>query len=179
MSTYYQKLKSPQWQRVRLRIMERDNFTCWICGDKNNTLNIHHKTYRKGAEPWEYDDENFVTLCESCHHKSHERIEAVKNNMMNQSYFIVLDAMNEGGKKLHHLCSFAELLNSSAKSNHLLGIYMHLHNFLKSDCFCKLSNEEKIKLTIEAITLIHDDYKNNPFTTLDAMIDNPKLKNEK
>lgn len=72
MSTYYQKLKSPQWQRKRLEIMERDDFTCRSCGSKEKTLNVHHKTYRKNADPWDYDNDNFITYCEDCHGKWHE-----------------------------------------------------------------------------------------------------------
>lgn len=34
-------------------------------------LNIHHKYYIYGKEPWEYDNEALVTLCTSCHQKRH------------------------------------------------------------------------------------------------------------
>lgn len=67
MSNYAQKLKDPRWQRKRLEIMERDKFACQRCQSTENTLNVHHRTYRKGAEPWDYENENFVTLCEGCH----------------------------------------------------------------------------------------------------------------
>ncbi len=71
MSEYWQKLKSPMWQKKRLEIMKRDNFTCVSCGDNQNTLNVHHKTYRKGASPWDYDDSLLITLCEECHYNMH------------------------------------------------------------------------------------------------------------
>lgn len=51
--------------------MERDDFTCRSCGSKDKTLNVHHKTYRKNAEPWDYEDENFATYCEECHGTMH------------------------------------------------------------------------------------------------------------
>jgi hypothetical protein len=70
--SYYEKLKSPQWQRKRLEIMQRDEFTCVSCGCKEKTLNVHHKTYRKNAAPWDYDDENFITYCEECHGSIHQ-----------------------------------------------------------------------------------------------------------
>jgi hypothetical protein len=69
--TYYEKLKDPRWQRKRLEVMERDNFTCRSCGCNDKTLNVHHKTYRKNAEPWDYDDDNFITYCEDCHGSVH------------------------------------------------------------------------------------------------------------
>ena len=52
---------------MRLKIMERDGFTCQFCNAKDKTLNVHHKYYQKGLEPWEYDDYTFVTCCEECH----------------------------------------------------------------------------------------------------------------
>jgi len=72
MSSYYEKLRHPLWQKKRTQIMQRDNFTCVSCGNQEKTLNVHHKTYRKGADPWDYDDENFITYCEDCHGGVHE-----------------------------------------------------------------------------------------------------------
>lgn len=97
--TYWQKLRDPRWQKKRLEIMQRDDFMCQNCFDSGSTLNVHHKTYTKGAEPWEYDEENFVTLCESCHKSNHELIETIKHRvfapfmheilyeLMNNEYF--------------------------------------------------------------------------------------------
>lgn len=65
--TYAEKLKDPRWQRRRLEILNRDNFTYQKCGDKENTLHIHHRWYKFGKEPWDYPDEILVTLCEKCH----------------------------------------------------------------------------------------------------------------
>lgn len=64
---YFAKLKDPKWQKKRLEILQRDNFTCQICGDKKNTLHVHHRTYLQNRDLWEYADTFFVTLCESCH----------------------------------------------------------------------------------------------------------------
>jgi len=52
--------------------MERDNHRCMICGEDSLLLNVHHLRYRKGAEPWEYDDCELVTLCEDCHKMVHD-----------------------------------------------------------------------------------------------------------
>jgi hypothetical protein len=65
--TYAEKLRNPRWQKKRLEIMQRDDFTCRLCGDKESTLHVHHKEYFNGREPWEYDEENFVTYCYVCH----------------------------------------------------------------------------------------------------------------
>lgn len=65
--TYSEKLKDPRWQRKRLEILERDDFTCRDCGDKDSTLHVHHCLYIRDNEPWDYDAKELRTLCEICH----------------------------------------------------------------------------------------------------------------
>ena len=70
--TYSEKLKDPRWQKKRLKILERDEFTCQECADSESTLHVHHRYYIRGAEPWEYPDEALQTLCEHCHQSERE-----------------------------------------------------------------------------------------------------------
>ncbi len=63
--TYAEKLKDPRWQRKRLEILSRDNFSCTCCGDIKSTLNVHHFKYK--GEPWEVDNSLLITFCEVCH----------------------------------------------------------------------------------------------------------------
>jgi len=65
--TYADKLKNPAWQKKRLEILNRDNFTCLVCRDTETELHIHHKQYKTGRKPWDYENENFQTLCKCCH----------------------------------------------------------------------------------------------------------------
>jgi len=65
--TYAEKLKDPRWQKKRLEILERDSFMCKNCGRDDKTLHVDHKIYRKGFDPWEYDETDLQTLCEDCH----------------------------------------------------------------------------------------------------------------
>jgi hypothetical protein len=65
MKTYSEKLKDPRWQRKRLKIMQRDDFTCTLCGDSKSTLNVHHWEYK--GEPWDVDNDNLSTVCVTCH----------------------------------------------------------------------------------------------------------------
>jgi cytochrome c553 len=67
MSAYSDKLKDPRWQKKRLEILKRDEFTCQLCFDNESPLNIHHRIYIKGKEVWNYPDNLLVTLCEDCH----------------------------------------------------------------------------------------------------------------
>lgn len=66
-SPYAQKLRDPRWQKTRLQVMERDEWTCRVCGDTKTTFNVHHMFYVKGREPWDYPLSSLITLCEVCH----------------------------------------------------------------------------------------------------------------
>jgi hypothetical protein len=65
--TYFEKLKSPKWQKKRLEILERDDFSCQNCGDSESSLHVHHTKYIANTDPWEYENDSLVTLCEICH----------------------------------------------------------------------------------------------------------------
>jgi len=71
MSKYSEKFLDPRWQKKRLKILERDDWRCQSCGDKNVTLNVHHIFYKKGKDPWDYNDNILITWCEDCHKKRH------------------------------------------------------------------------------------------------------------
>jgi hypothetical protein len=64
--TYSEKLLDPRWQKKRLEILNRDNFTCRKCEDTENTLHVHHKYY-ESEFPWETSNEHLITYCADCH----------------------------------------------------------------------------------------------------------------
>lgn len=66
--SYADLLRDPRWQRRRVEILERDNRKCRECGMVEK-LQVHHRWYEFGLQPWEYDDSALVTLCESCHER--------------------------------------------------------------------------------------------------------------
>lgn len=74
--TYLEKLKDPRWQKKRLQILERDDFTCRYCKDTEKTLHVHHMIYAKA--PWLTDNEHLLTLCEDCHKNVEYEIESTK-----------------------------------------------------------------------------------------------------
>lgn len=55
----------PRWQRLRLRVMDRDQWRCVACDDTRSTLHVHHKRYCGNI--WDSPDEDLQTLCNSCH----------------------------------------------------------------------------------------------------------------
>lgn len=81
MTTYYEKLKSPKWQKKRLEILNDRGFVCESCCDDSQQLHVHHKIYKKGLSPWDYPSYNYAVLCESCHKQAHETIETLNELM--------------------------------------------------------------------------------------------------
>jgi 5-methylcytosine-specific restriction endonuclease McrA len=78
LTEYGKLLQSPQWSKIRTRIIRRDGYKCRNCGSGFN-LEVHHRQYhilyKIGAfrKPWEYDERNLVTLCTACHHTGHNK----------------------------------------------------------------------------------------------------------
>lgn len=112
--TYAEKLKDPRWQKKRLEVLQRDGFSCQVCGRKDRTLHVHHRFYISGRMPWEYMDGNFQTLCCDCHKETgepedhgfghREEWEAVQTEMNCDSALLVA-------------CGIAELRNFNSKTN--------------------------------------------------------------
>lgn len=77
--TYADKLKDPRWQKLRLEILERDEFTCQLCKDTQTELHVHHFTYPKSHNPWDSSKYSLTTYCKHCH-------AVVEYNKNNESY---------------------------------------------------------------------------------------------
>ena len=101
---YKSKLKDPRWQKKRLEIMSRDNFKCTLCGNSKAEL-VHHIYYEKGLNPWEYDDECYVTLCCECHPVAHREIKKISSIialsvLLNKKTFIDVQNCLKAGRIL-------------------------------------------------------------------------------
>lgn len=73
--TYRDKLRDPRWQQKRLKIFERDAWTCQACGDTQTELQVHHLMYE--GNPWDAPDTMLKTLCAPCHkHVTETTLEA-------------------------------------------------------------------------------------------------------
>lgn len=62
----YSYLHSPEWQRLRNQIYQRDQ-SCRLCGSTDH-LNVHHRHYRSLANEHPND---LVLLCYKCHSDLH------------------------------------------------------------------------------------------------------------
>jgi 5-methylcytosine-specific restriction endonuclease McrA len=60
-------LRDPRWQKKRLKILEKNKFQCFECGNTERELHIHHCWYEHQLKPWEYHDSCYLVLCKECH----------------------------------------------------------------------------------------------------------------
>lgn len=73
---YGAALFDPRWKVKRKEILERDKDKCVICKSSLD-LQVHHRQYHFSRrlnvfkDPWEYDNDLLITLCERCHQKGH------------------------------------------------------------------------------------------------------------
>ena len=67
--TGYWSVEHKKW---RMKVFERDNWTCQFCGIRGIYVEAHHiKTWNKYPD-LRYDVNNGVTLCKECHKLAHK-----------------------------------------------------------------------------------------------------------
>lgn len=88
-SKFTDQYKHPNWQKKRLEILERDEFTCRDCGDTESTLHVHHIMYIYGRDIWDYDNAFYITVCDSCHKYIHGTSSADFINNLNEKRFSI------------------------------------------------------------------------------------------
>ena len=66
---YQEYLLSNEWKRRRLRILDRDKYTCQGCHETAATQ-VHHLTYTHLFDELDYQ---LISLCENCHAKAHKK----------------------------------------------------------------------------------------------------------
>lgn len=65
----YQNGGQKDFYNVKSAVLNRDNYTCQICGEKDTRLEVHHIQFRSKGGSNRMD--NLVTLCRDCHKQIH------------------------------------------------------------------------------------------------------------
>ena len=65
----YQDGGQKDFYNVKSAVLNRDNYTCQICGEKDTRLEVHHIQFRSKGGSNRMD--NLVTLCRDCHKQIH------------------------------------------------------------------------------------------------------------
>ena len=63
-------LKKKEWKNKRKEIFQILGKVCSKCGNTKH-LQVHHKYYLPNVLPWDYPNDAFLVLCQSCHEKEH------------------------------------------------------------------------------------------------------------
>lgn len=80
------KRNIPGYKEFVRRVFERDNYSCRCCGDnKGHNLNAHHIINYSENEELRTDENNGITLCETCHTSFH-MLYGYKHNNKKQIY---------------------------------------------------------------------------------------------
>lgn len=116
--SYSELLKDPRWQKKRLEILNRDNFTCQLCTDTQTELHVHHLEYVDGKCPWEVENYHLITYCKHCH----ELIEKLKQY---DSYAIIAIKFF---KNTENCILFAKAINSNGDFECIL--YLSEHKYV-------------------------------------------------
>lgn len=133
--TYGQKLKDPRWQKKRLKILERDEFTCTICGDDKNTLHVHHEKYI--GDPWEVEDKYLKTVCETCHTNEHFKPIPIpkKSTIKDREPVLIFESQLIDSTDYRAVKSHYFAILHWFESNGDWGILYQVKNDLSSYCF--------------------------------------------
>lgn len=76
-TSFAEQYKHPNWQRVRLQMLELAGWECQNCGATEATLHVHHRRYIKGRAVWQYTKDELMVLCDSCHETIHSAKKSV------------------------------------------------------------------------------------------------------
>ena len=155
-------------QITRLKVLERDNYTCQCCGFFGKETH-HKKLLINGGED---EEENMETLCSKCHYFSPENI------------YDYNKYKNNGGFIIPYLYGkvFVKIKNSDLKLKELSKQIEILINFMRINSFKNVRIKkylcEKCKtrrLNIKGICNVCK--KNNLFHELENELKNPSNKN--
>lgn len=133
-SKYGEKLLDPRWQKLRLQVFQRDEFTCQLCSAKDRTLHLHHAAYCPWSDdPWETPAAVLFTVCADCHESEHE--------VHRDALFDVITLLGEAGIRtsldLSHVSMCADI---------------ELHHIAEGRTRSQTTQEEKLRALVAALS---------------------------
>lgn len=78
---FWAAYRDPRWQKRRLEVLDRADWTCESCEATDKELQVHHRYYERGKKPWEYPDEALQCLCDPCHDRVTEVNRGIKEKL--------------------------------------------------------------------------------------------------
>jgi hypothetical protein len=85
----YNQYKTAEWQKRKSERMALADFTCESCGNTNQKqLHVHHINYDSNRDLWEYEDVEFMCLCNECHSTIHDLIKTARGAISRAMTFV-------------------------------------------------------------------------------------------
>ena len=82
-SGHWAKIKNtPEYKNWRKSVYERDDWTCQHCSERGGRLHAHHIRPKSLYPELMFDISNGLTLCVSCHHRAHTKMEEARNGFV-------------------------------------------------------------------------------------------------
>lgn len=83
-------IEEKEWFVFRLKIIQRDFNSCWKCGEKfkSTELHVHHLNSKKKFPSMKYDEDNCITLCKECHRDFHNNFGTLNFTPLNTSNWL-------------------------------------------------------------------------------------------
>ena len=102
-----ERRKTPLYQQFTKDIMERDNYTCQLTGDRNSHHNVHHLNGFDKFIDERLDERNAITLSENIHKEFHQMY-GYGNNTKEQFYEFVDILYSQGRITNEYYNNFVE-----------------------------------------------------------------------
>lgn len=80
--TYADKLRDPRWEQCRSQFVRRHGNKCSSCNRKGIEVQVHHKVYRRGVEPWDHPETDLILLCRGCHQDWHDLLQEFRSKVI-------------------------------------------------------------------------------------------------
>jgi hypothetical protein len=75
---------SAAWLELSKMVLERDNYTCALTGQKGGNLEVHHIVHRAEDETTWYDPDNLITLSRASHQNLHATEKRLGKSVLTQ-----------------------------------------------------------------------------------------------
>lgn len=91
---YNADLDSDEWRRFASHVRSVQGNYCQLCRLGNKPNHVHHIFYDHTRKLWEYEMDEVLVLCESCHKQLHEQLNVFRKHVfhkLNPASFRVLN----------------------------------------------------------------------------------------
>lgn len=95
-ASYKALLQTDEWKAFSRNVRQNYGGSCAVCkrSAPHVITHVHHLFYDASRMPWEYECDEVVLLCQSCHHEMHDRLKEFRKYVfgkLNPQTFRVLN----------------------------------------------------------------------------------------